>query len=310
MRGLTGNSETSVIRVFTQFFTGIGGLFGYNPATDQYEFAPLHPNFYEMLQYLNKLYSEELLDPEVPVMNVDMWTQRMLTGKSFVTWDNSSRGDRFTAEAAAANPELGIRMGPLPDLGHKDMKPVRFDVGKVSGHVVSLSSKIKNPERAVQFMDFFYSEEGRKLMALGIEGESYAMVDGKPQYIIENPMPDMFTALRRDFGAIYDGLHRDRSLRVVAEIKSDYYYKHAAMVEGNLVPAPKPFIESSELAELKKNEQTNVEAYYEQEVSKLIIGQTPLNEESFKRFVDQMVSLGAVKVVEKMNEDYKNTYSQ
>lgn len=52
----------------------------------------------------------------------------------------------------------------------------------ISGWTVTLISKnCRDPERAIRFLSFLMSEEGQKLIALGIEGENYQMVDGRAQ---------------------------------------------------------------------------------------------------------------------------------
>lgn len=50
----------------------------------------------------------------------------------------------------------------------------------LNGWTVTLISKnCRDPERAIRFLSFLMSEEGQKLIALGIEGEDYRMEDGR-----------------------------------------------------------------------------------------------------------------------------------
>jgi len=50
----------------------------------------------------------------------------------------------------------------------------------LNGWTVTLISKnCQNPDKAIQLMSFMMSEEGQKLLALGIEGEHYNMVNGR-----------------------------------------------------------------------------------------------------------------------------------
>ena len=49
----------------------------------------------------------------------------------------------------------------------------------------AISANCKNPEAAIRFMDWFYSEEGNRATNYGIEDESYTMVDGKPVFTDE-----------------------------------------------------------------------------------------------------------------------------
>lgn len=48
-----------------------------------------------------------------------------------------------------------------------------------------ITNKCENVEAAVRWVDYFYSPEGSKFGFIGIEGETYNMVNGKPVYIDE-----------------------------------------------------------------------------------------------------------------------------
>ncbi len=51
----------------------------------------------------------------------------------------------------------------------------------INGWTVTLISKnCKHPDRAIQFLSYLMSEHGQKLTFLGVEGETYDMVDGHP----------------------------------------------------------------------------------------------------------------------------------
>lgn len=50
----------------------------------------------------------------------------------------------------------------------------------INGWTVTLISKnCDDPEKAIKLMSFFMSEEGQKLIMLGVEGENYTMENGK-----------------------------------------------------------------------------------------------------------------------------------
>lgn len=46
--------------------------------------------------------------------------------------------------------------------------------------VTFISRNCENPDRAISFLSYLISEHGQKLVYLGVEGEMYDMVDGKP----------------------------------------------------------------------------------------------------------------------------------
>lgn len=66
--------------------------------------------------------------------------------------------------------------------------------GNMDGWMVTMISKsTKNPERAIRFLTYLVSEEGQRDLFLGKEGETWDMVDGKPQL-----KPEMVQLLDND----------------------------------------------------------------------------------------------------------------
>ncbi len=54
--------------------------------------------------------------------------------------------------------------------------------GNMDGWMVTMISKsTKDPDRAIRFLSYLASEEGQRDLFLGKDGETWAMVDGKPQ---------------------------------------------------------------------------------------------------------------------------------
>ena len=54
---------------------------------------------------------------------------------------------------------------------------------RVAGSKTGLNAKIQNPELAIKWWDYCYSDEAALLFNWGIEGVSYEMVDGKPRFL-------------------------------------------------------------------------------------------------------------------------------
>lgn len=66
--------------------------------------------------------------------------------------------------------------------------------GNMDGWMVTMISKsTENPERAIRFLTYLVSEEGQRDLFLGKEGETWDMVDGKPQL-----KPEMVQLLEND----------------------------------------------------------------------------------------------------------------
>lgn len=75
-------------------------------------------------------------------------------------------------------------------------------VSSVNGWTVTLISKnCKNPERAIAFLDYLMSEEGQMLIYLGVEGETYDMVDGRP--VLKAEVKELLDTDRVEYDRIY-----------------------------------------------------------------------------------------------------------
>ncbi|WP_331436791.1 extracellular solute-binding protein [Gordoniibacillus kamchatkensis] len=77
--------DVGLYTVFGKMFTGITGFFNQSPNGEKWEFAPYNSGYKDALVYMNKLYSEKLLDPEFYLLTGAQWEERFLKGKSSVT---------------------------------------------------------------------------------------------------------------------------------------------------------------------------------------------------------------------------------
>lgn len=135
-------------------------------------------------KYLNKLYSENLIDPEILSMGFQ--------------WDKLS--SKISANQVAAtlhsvfqhnnrlNPLVKDFNGyyqPMNQLKGPDGKSVLIMTGPPAvdnGYYFVITKECKEPVAAVKLMDFLYSEGGRMLRNYGIEGVHYDVVNGLPVF--------------------------------------------------------------------------------------------------------------------------------
>lgn len=162
-----------------------------DPETDTIKYGPVEENYKEAMLYLNKLYSEGLIESDYLTATSDQWLARAggnQAGFMFV-WPGSG--------FAASNNELQ----KLDENYHfEPIKPFISASGNrtkdtyVSGAAVqyrtSVSADTEYPVEIIRYLDYCFSDEGFLLANFGIEGDDYTMVDGKPQYtdkILDNP---------------------------------------------------------------------------------------------------------------------------
>lgn len=72
----------------------------------------------------------------------------------------------------------------------------------INGWTVTMISKsCENPDRAIQFISYLMSEEGQKCTYLGVEGETYDVIDGVP--VVKEEVSDLLKKDRISYDAQY-----------------------------------------------------------------------------------------------------------
>lgn len=146
-----------------------------DPATQQLRFIPAEQGYKEMLQFLNKLYSEKLLDQEIFTMDLAKLAAKGALGQvgfSFATNNNLIGPEN-------ENDLVGLEALKGPN-GDKLYFPLNPNTGAVGTFMVTKDNK--NPEATIRWIDYFYGEEGQRLFFMGIEGETYTVADGKATF--------------------------------------------------------------------------------------------------------------------------------
>jgi len=302
--------DTGLYTTFGRIFTGVHGFYNIDPTTDQYAFAPYHSGYKDMLVFLNKLYSEKLLDPEFSLLTQAQWEERILTGKSLVTYFWKADLESLVTKARNA----GIAeydLDAIPSFAAEGIQNYQFSRPIVGTVGRAISAKVKDKERAVKFLDYLLSEEGTNYLSLGIEGKTYTMEDGKPVYNRDFGTSP-FVTLRKDWGVWYDliTLSNAKSREVWERGLSEKSKDINARYEQYIIPAPKQIVKTEEELELEKSKLNNVNKFLEQKITEFVTGKTPINDATYQQFIDQAKKLGSDELLDMYNTAYKRTYGK
>lgn len=171
-------------------------MWAFNTTTDfhlengKVVFGPYTPQFKDALMFLNKLYNEELLDPDYLLLDRSKLDAKVMDDK--VAFLFHFQPTNFMTLMAEKNPEfelLGIPYLKAPDgtYGNYDGSLVET---VVPAGCVAITTACKYPEEALKWLDYGYGYEGNILLNFGIEDKSYVMENGIPKYtdlILNNP---------------------------------------------------------------------------------------------------------------------------
>lgn len=191
---------------------GLGHKFvDVDPDKNELRFTKILPEYKEMLQFMNKLYSEGLLDKEIFTIEssaLNAKGQADLLGSTIVPNPDTVMGkDNYIG--------LGALEGPHGDKLYSHVKVPMVHVG-----AFAITDKNESPEATIRFMDHFYGQEGATFFFMGEEGTTYNKnAEGELEYIEEiTNNPDGLTmdqALTKYFtwtGGSYPGY-----------VKADYF---------------------------------------------------------------------------------------
>jgi putative aldouronate transport system substrate-binding protein len=149
----------------------------------QIKFGPTDPRFRQALQFINRMYSEGLLDPEYMGITNAQLTTNFMTNASGAAWGSWSgflqmlnnlynrdgRGEPLIALAPLAGP-TGFR-------GTQGRHPA---IDLITGGAIASSSR--RVDDVARLFNFLYSDEGITTFYYGVEGDTYRMVAGVPTY--------------------------------------------------------------------------------------------------------------------------------
>lgn len=268
-------------------------------------YGPMTENYREALEVFKRWYDEGLLDANYVSMDAAALKAKVLSEEVGMTIQAGGGGLGTWLDAWEEQGKDNDMVG-FPYTGYKgeEHKVTEF-VSKYPGlGSIAITTSCKNPELAVRYLDYGYSEEGSFFYNFGVEGEGYEMVDGEPVFtelITENP----------------DGLSTATAMMMYMRSSSsgpfiqderyiDMYYEHEQqresldawlkdydeVVKSNLPDITRTTEEQEEYTSLM----TEINEYVTEYRDKFITGKVSLDE--WDKYIKQIEKLGIDRVME------------
>ncbi len=148
-----------------------------DPKSGELRFFPITNEYKQMLEYINKLYSEGLIEQSIFTTTTEQYLANGSESKYGSTvWYNPI--DIF-GEKASVYTGMPALEGPNGDKQFNSLMPTVV----IPGAFV-ITNANKNPEATVRWIDYFYGDEGMKLFFMGVEGETFEEnADGELVYM-------------------------------------------------------------------------------------------------------------------------------
>lgn len=146
------------------------------------KYANIRPDYKRYLETLHKWYKEGLIHKDFATHEYTDNVLPMVQNGKFAAapmhlyW--------YGAIAPELPDDYEFAVAPLPVLEKGQQLHIRADSGwgVRMQNAKYITTKNKFPEETVKFLDYLYSDEGKLLTNWGIEGESYTLVNGEPEF--------------------------------------------------------------------------------------------------------------------------------
>ena len=148
---------------------------------DRMVWGPAQPEMKQAMRYLNKLYAEGLLDREAPILAKKQWEERVSAGRVGMIVYSSVRTDYFTRVLNQTDPAARM-VGITPPIGIDGQRHVAPLPRFSTNFCMVISKDSPHAELIVKFFDYVFSPEGRMVVSYGVEGDSYEIREGKPEF--------------------------------------------------------------------------------------------------------------------------------
>lgn len=273
----------------------------------------------EFLTQLHKWYEEGLIDRDYLVADKASTQTYFTTGKSAAGYAPGSQGlGAYTTIMHDTDPNITEEsiVSAVPVTSVKGQLAKFSKMNQIfdgSGSSPAITTQCKNVEAAAWLLDWMYSEEGTLAVRYGIEGVSYVMVDGEPQFtdlITNNP----------------DGLTMDRASALYTRASSGATIQTDKYTEGNysmqnqkdalamwmLTDMGKyiypPAVISTDKSEEFSNIMNNIKTFVDEMEAKFILGTESLDK--WDEYVEQIKKFGIEEAIQMKQEAYDDYMSK
>ncbi|MGG1553470.1 extracellular solute-binding protein [Paenibacillus ferrarius] len=266
----------------------------FDKASNQWKYAPIQEEYKTMLTYLNKFYKENLIPKDFLTIDTKMWQDIVSTNRAFVTLDYIGRIDFYNSALRKDNPQFTMNF-MAPPAGLPGVRKNAYTSFTEEGFMVS--SKSKNIKDVMKFLDFFYSEDGKKLVSWGKEGETAK----------GNAFVDKYTDIadmRKKTGLSTDGTYTWFDFNAHISVSSPELqnaYKEAVKYDGDKNVSLAFSLDEQQVLSTKGD---SLNANRDENFAKFIMGTRSFSE--WDKFIDEQKKLGYDEIV----SIYKKAYDR
>ena len=160
---------------------------------DKVVFAPFQPGFKEYVAQMADWVKQGYLDTGFVTNDSVKLEGNMANGKSVATFYSISTIGSITNAARKNDPNFELVGCPYPSSQKGVPSKFKDLSSEASSTAFAISESCGNKEKAVEWCDYIYSEEGMLLRSFGVEGDTYTVTekDGVKTYAYSDKILDL-----------------------------------------------------------------------------------------------------------------------
>ncbi|GIP37777.1 sugar ABC transporter substrate-binding protein [Paenibacillus sp. J31TS4] len=279
----------------------IAGAFGIQTSWEDQAGKLIHrledPNMKEYLAFMNKLYSEGLIDTEWPVNKAATIQQKFTSGKAAMMEYGWGVAPATTEALQKTLPNAKITI--IPALKGKDGKQSNWLQGGGVSWYIAIPKASKHKEEAMKYLDLKVQPETFKELAIGTEGVDYKVENGQmtpilPAFNTDRGQADWFMTSTDSKAYEEQWLLRVRKDKVLYEAFEEIQKQAPYSVKDPTLLAPPLAVVGNNMQKLNK-----LETDY---LIKVIAGAEKLT--GYDNFVQQWKSQGGTEVIQALSDWY------
>ncbi|GHT94069.1 sugar ABC transporter substrate-binding protein [Spirochaetia bacterium] len=170
----------------------------------KYVYGPITDNYKNMLLYLNRLYTEKLLDPESFTDNTDARTRKAINDSTYIflsSWFNAINDYNLNENFKGIWANILNVDDPATGPGWKPIGNSNEPTIAYNGEGTYIKAGAKNMDILLKLCDLQYDPETIRLISWGIEGLTYTLKsDGSPTFVEKFHQSDNFWAVGDEYG--------------------------------------------------------------------------------------------------------------
>lgn len=312
---------SSVDNTYRYFY----GSFGLNTRGAHHEVVDVDPetgalrvfaqsdNYRKMVEYLAGMYAEGLIDPEM-YTNGNKYAGSLASQHKLGALPFTNRS-KFADDVV--DEWVGLKNVLVGPDGYQKTSYVRSNLHSVGNFVITTACDEEKIKLAIQWVDYFYTDEGGLFLLMGEEGMNWEKDEnGNPGYT-ESALAKMTPDMTSDaFLSIFGLLPGGGNPCVVPEgLWFNEYEPESAATAKAMFPYINDTIwpifawDTDELKDYNTYH-GDIKSYVKNQTALFVTGQLELNDDTWAEFVQEIDNLGAEKLLQTYESALKRIYGE